>query len=407
MRLKGQILMRNSFLSGEVGKVENIKNLAKKASKRPKIKCSKVLGRLSLIVFCAGFLMNCTPSVERYKNKARKALQKEDSAKALEYFQMAFEVSLDDEYFPVGKRHTYSSLYSSIHRNKVLVIENQPSKLKAYFTVYEVAKDDDWTRRVKGFIRLVGISPGGRYSILNIEDSANVCRLELWDLQKKEQLPFSRSTICSENAAVSDSGQVVFIGANRVIMSYDLTSNKLEEKYIEGLPQAPIKNIPTRGFFQFGTGNHLYYTNGSLGLYHLFIVKDRQLKLISKEGASGKIYFLPGSENPGLITGGAGVHQVTFFNAASSFSESKTFPVRYWKDVVFLSDHEYYYIEDNRLVYVNKDKEEKLAFWGNVLGADAGGRVYFLSPLGRLMTYNHVDPTPESRAIFQLGWEIK
>ncbi|MDH4261459.1 MAG: hypothetical protein OEV78_00280 [Spirochaetia bacterium] len=354
------------------------------------------------------FIANCTPSVERYKNKARKELQKENSAKAIEYLQMAFEESLDDEFYPVGRRHNYSSLYFSANRNKLVLAENQPSKSKAYFTVYEVAKEDDWTRRVKGFIRNVGLSPNGIYSIINIEDAPDICRLELWDLQKKEQLSFSRSVSCSENAGVSDAGQVIFTDSNNIVMSYDLKADKLDEKYIIDDLKPPMKNIPARGSFQFSPGNILYFTYGSMGLYHLFYVKDRKMNLISKDGAFGKIYFLPGSDNPGLITGGANAHQVNFFNASSAaYEQYKTFPIRYWKDAVFISDKEYYFVEDNRLVYVNQEKENKLSFWASVLSADASGKVYFLSPLGKLMAYNHMEPKENSKSIFQLGWEIK
>jgi WD40 repeat protein len=355
------------------------------------------------------FLMinNCTPSVERYKNKARKALQKEDSPKALEYLQMAFEESLDDEFYPVGKRHNYSGLYVSVNRNKLVLTENQPSKSKSYFTVFEAAKNDDWKRRVKGYIRNVGVSPNGNYSVFNIEGAVGNCRLELWDLQKKEQLFFSRAISCTENAGVSDTGQVIFTGAGNSVMSYDLKTNTLDEKYIASLPEAPMKNIPARGAFQFSPGNSLYYTFGSMGLYHLYNVKNKQMNLVSKDGSYGKIFFLPGSDNPGLITGGANAHQVNFFAANASYGQNKTFPIRYWKDAVFISDREYYFIEDNRLVYVNQEKENKLSFWASVLCADAGGKIYFLSPQGKLMSYHHIDPDENSRSIFQLGWEIK
>jgi len=358
-------------------------------------------------IFALAFVANCTPSVERYKNKARKALQKEDSARAQEYLQMAFEVSLEDDFFPVGKRHNYSNLFTSVNRNKLVLTENQPSRAKAYFTVYEIAKDDDWTRRVKGFIRNANVSPSGIYAIFNVESAPNSCRLELWNLQKKEPLSFSRAISCAESAGVSDVGQVVFSGTNGSIMSYDVKTDQLDEKYIARLPDAPMKNIPARGAFQFSPGNVLYYTYGSMGLYHLYLIKEKQMTLVSKDGAYGKIFFLPGSDNPGLITGGANAHQVNFFNAAASFGDYKAFPVRYWKDAVFISDKEYYFVEDNRLVYVNREKESKLSFWASALSADAGGKVYFLTPLGKLVSYNHVDPGPESKSIFQLGWEIK
>ncbi|MDH4199479.1 MAG: hypothetical protein OEV66_03775 [Spirochaetia bacterium] len=363
--------------------------------------------KYAVIILTGFFLANCTPSVERYKNKARKALQNEDSQKALQYLQKAFELSLDDQFFPLGKNHEYSNLYSPVNRNKMLLVENQPSKVKAYFTVYEIARDNDWRRRVKGFIRNVALSPDGHYALLHMEQSENVCKIDLWDLQSREQVSFSGNIPCNESGGVSNTGEVVFIGQNKAVNRFIPDSEKLDEKYIAELPSPPEKSIPAWGSFQFSPRNHLYLTYGALGLYHLYSVEKGQLKLVNKDAASPKIFFSYNSDNPGLITGGANNHQVVFLNVDHSFDEVQSFPVRFWKDAVFLNSSEYFYIEDERLVYVNNNKEDRLLFWASKVYADTSGKVYLLSPRGSLIGYNKVNPSEESKAIFQMGWEIK
>lgn len=378
-------------------------------------------GRKPFLVLLALLLLGqtyCSPSVERYKNKARKALQNEDSQKAREYLQKAFDVSLDSDNFPTGKGNEYSNAFASADRNKIILIENNPSHIKAYFTVYEIAKDDDWTRRIKGFIHTITLSPNGHYALLHLEteqdQSVNEatnqnkkhCSLSLWDLEKKEALSFEREILCSENAGISDDGKVIFIGTNQTVVRYNLANNDFNENYIKKLPASPIKNVTPRSSFQFSPHNKLFLTYGELGLYYLYSVDDKEFKLISKDGASPKILFLPNNDNPGLITGGANNHKITFFNF-ESLTPKKTYPVRFWKDAVFLTENEYYYIEDDRLAYVNDKQDEKLPFWAVRLFADAGRKVYFLTPTGRLISYNKISPSKESQRIFKLGWEIK
>jgi hypothetical protein len=351
-------------------------------------------------------LLNCTPSVERYKNKARKALQNEDSQKAREYLQKAFESSLDREFIPLGRWHSYSNLYSSVSRNRLILSENQPSRLKSYFTVYDFAKSNDWKRRVKGYINTVSMSPNGQYGLLHISSENNKCYFELWDLSAKDMISLNQEIPCGQTGGISDDGKIVFIGLNKFVNLLDINTGVLQENFIQKLPPTPSKNIPALGLFQFSHNNKLFFLTGSFGIYHLYIEDDRQLRLISNDASAGKIYFFPGGNSPGVIVGGASDHQVVFYSPGS-FKPELYFPVRYWKDAVFIKPGEYFFIEEDRLVEVKDGIENKLPFWGVRLFADAAGRVYLLSPLGHLITYNHTDPGEDSKAIFQMGWEIK
>jgi len=347
------------------------------------------------------FFQFCSPSAEDYKKKASKALEEENAAKWMEYMQRAHEAYLGEKFFPLGDNLEFSDFYSSAERNMILLVANQASKKKSTFVVYLPDQDENWKRKIRGYIQDAAVSPEGRYFFVVVRNADLTCEGHLWETEEKEEVLSVTGFECMQKGAVLDDGTLLYA------KSGDIVLHKLKGGIVEKnkLPSSPIESLPGWVSVQISPRKNIFFTYGSAGLYYLYYLDSGEFHLVSKQLSHPKLFFYPDSDSPGGIMGGADEHKVYFFGGSGYGKTVKTYPVRYWQDALFFDEDLYFFVEEQRLCYYEK-KEQCLSIWANKLFGDKKGNVFFLTPLGHFgeISINSTVPQ-EAERVFGMGWE--
>jgi len=352
------------------------------------------------------YSVHCRQSPERLVNKAENALKDQNSVRALIFFQKAFEASLPSDYFPTDRNEEYDDMVLSESREYLLLSENNKGRYHSKFTVVNLKEKDYWEKKLAGYIIYSAISPGGRYSIFLLEYEEKKCTISIWDIQARQDLPFNAEAMCQHKPGISDDGKLIFL-ENDTIKSFNVaTLEKSIETKID-VSQSTFEKFPAAAWFQFSPDNSLFYTYGYAGEYRLYWLYNQKSKLITKSGATGRIYFRYNNNDPGIITGGADTHRITFFLKDEYNEELKNLKVSYWRDASFINDQFYYYIEEGRLGMSLDGQDKTLDFWAQKIYLGMDKEAYIISPLKHLLVYRGKELPIQAREIFQRGWDIQ
>lgn len=356
--------------------------------------------------FLPAFWLFCAPSAQDYVSRAEKALAEQDAKKALLLYQNAFDASLPENFLVDDLDEIYSYMDISLDGNSVIAIANRADGAKSHFFIYNSKEEFYDDEALPGFIHSASLSPNGKYAVLTLKRTDfPECKIITWNIEEWEKEEYETSVDCRQKPGISSQGVLLFMREGQ-IYAYDFSYRDVIENYIEKTPDPPIDGLPAWPNFEFSISDVPFLTFGSAGSYKLYTLKNRNLQLLNKDAASSRIFFYPGESTPGVIVGGANNHQVIFFDPDNPTKIEKTYPVRYWKDALFFGRDYYFFIEENRLYLFAKGEVEPLDIWAQRIFRGEGGSVYFLTPPGRIGRLSNFELPPESRKIFQLGWEL-
>lgn len=365
--------------------------------------------RLSLLLLFI-LLLGCTPSPEEYLEKAAVELKKENSEKAFLYFQEAYEGSLPETFFSLGKEVRFDNHAASYDRRIVLLSRFDKEDNQSEIVRYDLQESDADSWNLEGNVIQMSLSTGGMFSVLLLQRANQSCEVQIF---KESELIKKFDSACAGRPSVSDTGEFWQFRDGKIVRLEASSTGGRETDFMgvsSKVPDPPIKDSPAFGHF-YWIGQTLYMTFGYAGLYKLYRVTPKDFTLLSKsiDGgvAASRVFSLPGTSYVGVITGGAGNHRVRFFrDTGGSLAVELDLPVKYWKDILMLSRTEYYYMEGSVLNRVSGTEDKALPFWVQGLVASKGQQIFFLSGLGTFMRYGG-DPIPASSLnIFDQGREI-
>jgi len=336
-------------------------------------------------------LVNCSPSVEDYLEKAANALKQEESSDAFKYFFMAYHKSLDDSFFVFDEDDTFSDFILSENKKVLLAIEKQEkNRYESQIIKYDLREEDKEIKRINGKIYNANISPNGSYVIFLLQRKKNTLKnCSLIALINSNFIDAKVNLSCNKHIAISNEKKALFYYENR-IASYNFNENirkknRFNKKYIEKTPDRPLKNLKSFGHFYYSIKNTPYLTYGSAGIYKLYSLYKKRLYLMNKLGSSSKIFFKPNSDIPGIIIGGAGQRRLTFI-ARKIKKEIHSINAKKYSDIAFVNKKDFYYINNSLLQFSKTTKD--LPFFAKKIYTDNKSTVYFLSFNGYLMKYN-------------------
>ena len=357
---------------------------------------------------------HCKKNPGDYIRKAREALEDENTSKAVFYFQKAYESSLSDRFFLLSRDTQFSQIEVSNSRRHLVLV--QPSDKKSKF-VYKVLhrngdSEEIW-ENVKGVIKHSHISSNGKYvlfvvSQLIVETDEQLCKLIIWKASKNEFIEIIRNLNCENRPAVSSQAEVLFMKKNEIwFWRRSGLPNGKRELWVNKTPDKPFKHQKAKAFFSFSAKNSPFMTYGTAGTYKLYALAHHNLQLLTKKSSYYKIFFMPKSPNPGVITGGASQQKFTFFHPRYHNQIIKEYSISVLKDISFVNENEYYFIESERLYQTKEGKSIALPFFAkNIFVNDRGG-VFFLSSIGTFLHYEGILPNKLSQNIFTKTLDIE
>lgn len=360
------------------------------------------------IFFLSVFLAACGPSPEKYIEKSQQALAKEDYDSALLFMKNAYEISLPKEFFITDRKRSFSFLQASYNGERVLLVERKLAK-NAYDTtkVYAInrSKKEEKKKSIPGKIRDINLSPDGNTAVFlqQPDESIKKCNIWLWQIDKNEIREVSYSH-CVTKPAVKNDGTVWYLRLDQIHIFNPETSK--DTLFNQGRkPEKSAKKFPAYAYFYASPDNKVWLIYGAAGSYRLYQLGEKALKLVSKEIASSKLYLVSENKIAGVFIGGAGSHQFVTLDPKDS-KINRRMKAKVWSDAAFVSNGEYYYIEDGVLAYRKGDKETELPFWAEQIAVGTKNELLFLSSTGSAMHYANVMPPAESIKIYNKAVEI-
>lgn len=359
------------------------------------------------IACAATGLVACGPTPEKFIEKSQGALAREDYDAALLYMKNAYELALPKDFFITKRDQSFSFLRASHDGQKILLVEKKIPK-KAFentkVLVIDRKRDSVEKRTLAGKIRDVNFSPAGTQAVFlqQTGDSVKECKIWLWQVEK-DKLTEVATTHCVTKPAVKNDGSVWYLKADQV-HAYDPVAGK-DNLFNRGLkPEKSAKKFPAYAHFYAAPDDKVWMIYGAAGSYRLYQLGAKQ-KLVSKDIASNRLYLVSENRIAGVFVGGAGAQEFVTLNPKDS-QIGRRMKAKVWGDAAFVSDKQFYYIEDGVLAHKNGANETELPFWAEQLAIGEKDELLFLSSTGSAMRYNHKMPPAEALKIYNKAVEI-
>lgn len=371
------------------------------------------LGQVFLF-FLVFLFVSCGPDPKELSIKSEQALIAEKPELAFELALEAYEASLPSESFPLGRKK-FTAFKVSADGKKVLgVYPISPDKPKSRLRVW----DENYKRIVNFEIskvpRYIQISANGSFVAMVYKKPGNKEECVVTALRLSDREYYSQGVLipCSCRPAIDNRGSVYFWFNGRVY-AYNFTDKK--EVVWKKTPDRPYSRIPASASFFFSSADIPFFTFGAAGAYKMYNLES-DLNMLTTKGALYRIYFRHDSDEPGIIIGGAGEHQVVFFDPVKKRKITWRVQSGVWQDAAFHSNELYYYMENKEIYRVRKEKhtdfekeklkktekksskrsakkskekmkEALLPIWAQEIFADHKGNLVFITPTGSIMIW--------------------
>ncbi|RME89110.1 MAG: hypothetical protein D6767_09050 [Candidatus Hydrogenedentota bacterium] len=360
----------------------------------------KILQKIILFLLLAFIWISCRPSAESYLEQAAEALKKENSKKAFRLFQEAYEASLSDDLFPLGRDARFSLSVISANQNKILLGKYDAKERESVIFLYAFNGEEQGSHTIKGAVEELAISPNGNYqgALLRFGEKC------VWQIFQHLDLVQSFRSECGGKIAISNDG-VIWNKQDKFLVRAKLPNlnfTKISEKF----PDPPLPGFPAYAYYDW-VQDKLFMNFGYAGLYKFYVVTKNEFHLTKElAGAVASPYFYRAKDASifGLILGGAGDHKVRYFN--QDLSVVASLPVKQWRDVFYVDENLYYYIEGSVISSVRKGQDNVEPFWTKQIVGYAHNKLWILSGLGTLMIADSKKVLKDSLSIFDKGREI-
>ena len=359
--------------------------------------------------FFALVIFHCGPTPEKLIEKSHAASAREEYEAALLYMKNAYELSLPKEFFLVDRDESFSLLRASLNGEKVYLVEKKTGKkifekTAIYFLNRSEGKNRKKRKKFDGKIRDLQISPNGEYAAILQQPTEELkeCNIFVWSPDRGDVLEVGKSH-CNSKPAVKNDGSVWYLRQDQ-IHTYQFSTNQSTLFNKGRKPEKTVQRFPAYAYFYASPDDALWLIYGAAGSYRLYRL-DQKIKLVSKDIASQKLYLVASIQKAGVFVGGAGVQNFVILDPKTS-SVIHSMKAKPWGDAAFLSDKDYYYIEDGVLTRRTEGKEEELPFWAEQLAIGMKGELLFLSSTGSAMHVSNIAPPAEALKIYDKAVEI-
>ncbi len=350
--------------------------------------------RLILFAFCAflySVVLGCKPGPEEYILKAKEALNDQNPLLAIKYFHEAYEISLDKKFFLTDREKKFSNLYLSQNKKHLILLQNLNNSSSFIYRDLSKQNKKEIEEDIDAKTIHLNVSPKGTYILFVLRsDQKGKCDLNIWEVSKRDFIDPKIRVDCIDQPAISDEGYVLY-KERKHIMFLDIKKSLLKpEMWTSRTPDIIYKKQTAKASFYFSPKNRPFLTFGKAGLYKLYDLSNRGLKLINKNLARGKIYFKKNMDHSGAIIGGAGKYSLSFFDPNFVGRVIKSYKLGIWKDISFINEGHYFFIQSGRIHEHNDEftnKTRELPFFAKNIFADEKGNLFFLSILGTPMRY--------------------
>ena len=251
--------------------------------------------RLTRFTFCAllcSVILGCKPGPEKYILKAKEALNEQNPFLAIKYFHEAYEISLDKKFFLTDREEKFSNLYLSQNKKHLILLQNSDDS--SSFIYRELSKQDkeEIEEDIDAKTIYLNVSPEGRYILFVLgSDQKGKCDLNIWEVSKRDFIDPKIRVDCIDQPAISDEGYLLYKEKEHT-MFLDIKKSLLKpEMWTPKTPDIIYKKQTVKASFYFSPKNRPFLTFGNAGLYKLYDLSNRSLKLINKNLSRGKNIF--------------------------------------------------------------------------------------------------------------------
>lgn len=360
------------------------------------------------LFFLIFLFFSCSENVQDHLEKATKAMQKEEGRLALEHYQKAYLLALDDKLFPLGKDLNFQKMATDL-TGEYIGVTSQEKKETLFWllnTDGKILKKE----KIKADVKELVFSPAGAYIVFSTQPFSKTkqkqnkdlfCDLFLFDskTQKTEKIPERHR--CDNLPAVSDRGIVYWL-ADTTLKSYNsqkpnqLSSVSLKIKY-------SIDSIEPKASLFYTLSQNLFLTYGQAGIYNLYRIENNNTTLVSSKTAFWRLLFIPNSSKIVRVEGGAGKRHLLIFDGAGYYHarNEKRIAIDSGTDFAFANENQFYFIEKNSVKENGKNESNPLPFLALALSTDKYGEIYLLTSDNKFVKYTKETPSEQTLEIFK------
>lgn len=360
--------------------------------------------------------VSCSKDADDYLEKAAEAMAQENSKQAFAYYEKAYLLSLDDDFFPLGIKRNFQHLETNLDKSYVVLtsFEKDTSRFWFFNSKQKILKKG----KIVGEVKQLSLSPAGNYTIFSVlgeqkksgnssdnlsgnsneEGQSQTCELHLFSLEEKTVEKISEKISCQDFPAVNDNGLVVFL-KDKTLQTYNAQEKTLQSKSELAL-KYPIESITPKASFFFSASARLFLSYGQAGIYNVYAIKGEQAVLLSDKVAFWRILFFANEPSFALVEGGAGKRSLVFFDEFRGIRQQEK-SVSGTTDFSFVTSNHYYIVEKNQLKVHLGGETRPLPFFATTVRVDKDGQVYLLTPDAKFIKYGTTPPSEEVIEIFK------